>query len=111
MQSFAPAAEPLDEAVPLDSTQLADRANALLMEELLRLRTDAGDDPDGQAVEEFLNSLRSDDRQAIGLLAVGGDLRDQLVRPEADRARETFRRADLRLERSRLLDGRVEASQ
>src|SRR5262245_12687368 len=49
------AAEPVDEQEQLDVTQIADSANPPVVEHALRLRTDAGDDGDGQRIEKLLN--------------------------------------------------------
>src|SRR5262249_38641753 len=111
VQPLAPAAEPFDENGELEVAQLLDRANPLLVEKPLRLGTDPGNSTDRQSVEEALDVLWPHDRQAIGLLEVGGDLGDELVRPDADRAREALDLRDLALEDSSVLGGRFEASQ
>ena len=111
MEIPAPAAEPVDELERLDAAQVTDGANTPLVEQTLRLGTDARNDPDGQRIEELLGLRRPDDRQAIGLLEVGGYLRDELVGPDADRAREPLATVDLALERPRVLGGRLEAPQ
>ena len=71
----------------------------LLVEKRLRLGADPGNDPDPQRVEEPpAPSSGAHDGQAVRLLEVRGDLGDELVRPDADRAGETFADKDVRLE-------------
>src|SRR6266849_1109396 len=84
-------------------------ANASHVQHGLGLRTDAGDHPDGQGIEERLDVGRRDDHQAVGLPGVGGDLGDELVGAEAHRARESFALDNLVLDLPRALGGGVEA--
>ena len=75
---------------------------------MLRLRTDAGNDAHGHRIEERLHRVGRDHRQTVRLLDVGRDLRDELVRPDADRAREPFALDDLGLQRASVRRRRVE---
>ena len=72
----------------------------------LALRADARNPPDRERVEKRLDRFRSHDRQPVGLLEVRGDLGDELVRPDADRAGESLALDDLGLHRPRV-DGRA----
>ena len=77
-----------------------------LLEGGLALRADARNPPDRERVEKRLDRLRLHDRQPVGLLEVRGDLGDELVRPDADRAGEALALDDLGLHRPRV-DGRA----
>ena len=59
---------------------------------LLGLRADAGQPPDGERREERPLLPRRDDDEAARLARVARDLRDDLARRDAERAREARRR-------------------
>src|SRR4029077_9489854 len=61
-------------------------------------RADAGDDP-GRAIADLLEeALARQHAEPIGLVEIGGDLRDQAVRTEPDRAGEAGSLEDLAFE-------------
>ena len=74
-------------------------AHAAEREKLLRrLRPDAPQRLDGQLLEETLDTLRRDHREAVGLLPAGGDFREKLVRRDAGRHGESRGFADVHFE-------------
>ena len=53
---------------------------------LLGARSDPGDDPGRAVADDLEESLPGEHAETVGLVQVGGDLGDQAVRPEPDRA-------------------------
>jgi len=92
-------AEVLDEEPGVGRGGIADRVNAERGELFRRLRADAVDLACGQWPDALRNVCLRQERQAVGLVELGGDLREQLVRRDADRAAEPGRVAHHCLER------------
>ena len=87
------AAQHVLQVVVGEGRDLADLLDPEGDEPLLGARADAGEDPDRERREECRLAAGADDGQAAGLAAVGGDLRDDLRRRDAERARQTRSRA------------------
>ena len=77
------------------SGQLAQRAQTHRLEPRGRLRPDPGDQPGRRAGEALTRLLARQHDKSRRLLRVGGDLRDQLVRPDPHRADELRRGLDV----------------
>ena len=86
--------EALDQAGNGAALKLADRLHAVALEAPRRLWADAGDQPDALALEALGRLLAGEDDEAARLLGVGGDLGDELVRPDSDRGVEARLFAD-----------------
>ena len=69
-------------------SQLAHRPDPHLGEALLRPWADPGQQRGRPLADGLQHPLRIENRQAVGLLQIGRDLRQQLVRRNADRAGE-----------------------
>ena len=82
------------ELVVADRRELPDRLDAEAVQPLLRLRADAGQQPDRERREERRLASGPHDGQTARLAPVGRDLRDDLRRRDAERAREMRARAD-----------------
>jgi hypothetical protein len=111
LEIFAPAAEPLGELSALELAKVAHGADATLVQLGLGLRPDARDDTDDHRIEERLDVLWPDDREAVGLLEVRRDLGDELVRAQAHGARESLALGDFALERLHALQRRLERAE
>ena len=81
--------------------QLPEREDALFLEPRRGLRPDAEQPADRQRVEHRAHVLRADPREAVRLLHVGGELREQLVVRDADRGGEPGALADALLDLAR----------
>ena len=84
----------------LDAPEVGHGPDPLAVEHGLALRADPRNHPDPERIEEALHVLGPHDGQAIRLPEVRGDLRHELVRPDADRAGQPLALEDLRLESS-----------
>jgi len=78
--------------------ELADGPDAERRELRLGLRPDAVDPPYRQRPDPRLEIAVLDDREPVGLVHVGGELGELLVRRDADRAGQAGRRPDRRLQ-------------
>ena len=81
-------AEALREHLLVGLLERADRREAHRREPLGGLRPDARDDPQRRARQPPARLLAAHRHEPLRLLEVGGDLRDQPVRPDADRDRD-----------------------
>src|SRR5205814_531242 len=76
----------------------ADRVHTERGELRLRLRADAVETPNGQRPDSRLQVGIGQYRQAVGLVELGADLGEQLVRRHGDGAAEAGRARDIRLD-------------
>src|SRR6266571_5719824 len=93
-------AEALAQEHAVGLRELADRADAERFEPRTRLGADAGDLARRQRPDARGDVRFAQHGEAAGLLEIGGDLREQLVRRDSDRAREPGRLAHRALDRS-----------
>ncbi len=93
--------EVLDEPLRIGVRELADRPDPQPFEPDRCLGTDAVDLARRQRPDARCDIGRGHDRDAVRLVEIGRDLREELVRREADRRRKPGRGADRRLDRLR----------
>ena len=91
-------AEAADELLARRPPELANRADAQRFEPGCRLLADTPDAADWQRVEDGLLPLLRDDDEAVRLLEIRGQFREEFIRRDADRGDEARLFADLRLE-------------
>src|SRR2546427_4905408 len=87
---FPEGPEEFDEVLTIVSLYVPNRLETEFLEPVGGLRADAQDLPDRERGEEFHDMVRLHDREAIGFLEIGGDLRGRLRGSDADRAGESL---------------------
>src|SRR5690606_20263779 len=87
-EPVADLAEAVDEVLALPPGEIVEAADAGGLQRRLPGRPDAPDHPDRLARQESRRIAPPDYREAARLVEVGGDLGEELVVRQADRARE-----------------------